>query len=157
MQSVHEFLKENYEKIFSTGECTKEQVRYMIDLLMEMSRSDEREFKSRLRLLFMHMLKYQTQPNKQTRSWVQTIRLQSVELADFVDDRSLVNKVQPAIDKIFQSAIDMAEVETGLYRSAFISERPVDWSLENITDRTFIEDFLRSFAETQEVKKILGL
>ena len=157
MQSVNEFLNENYESIFNSGECTKDQVRFMIECLVEMSKSDEREFKSRIRLLFMHMLKYQTQCNKQSRSWVQTILLQSNELADFVDDRSLVNKILPTLDDQFQSAVDMAVAETGLYRSDFISVRPAAWTLENITNSVFIDDFLKSFAETEEVRKVLGL
>lgn len=82
MKSIHEFLEENYERL-NGGEITEEDIRYMINELLEMSKSDERAFKSYYRRIILHMLKYKYQPEKQTRSWIESILDSRSDLNEF--------------------------------------------------------------------------
>jgi hypothetical protein len=48
----------------------------LIDEIESMGRNDKREVKNRLIVLFMHLLKWQYQPEKRTSSWISTINEQ---------------------------------------------------------------------------------
>ena len=151
MESVHAFLEEHAEQL-KDGKATPEQVKEMVNELLEMSASEEREFKSRLKQLYLHMLKYQTQIDKQTRSWIESILHQSDDLIDFVKDKSLVRRILPEIPTIFDRARRLAIKETCLPDRAFIKEVPADWTLENLTNDSFIDSFLDKYATTSEAK-----
>ena len=49
-------------------------------------RSEKREIESRLEVLLMHLLKWQFQPEKRTRSWQRTISLQRLKLKEVIDE-----------------------------------------------------------------------
>src|SRR5438552_1020147 len=54
------------------------------EFLLDMARRDRREVSSRLRTLLAHLLKWEHQPRKRSRSWRSTIRDQRHELQDLL-------------------------------------------------------------------------
>jgi hypothetical protein len=76
---------------------------------------DRRELRSRLRVLVMHLLKWQHQPDQRSRSWDATIDAQRADLEDLLDSSpNLRREVPDALAKIYPRAVKRAAKETGL-------------------------------------------
>ena len=156
MQSIHEFLEDRYERL-NGGEATKEEIRDMVNTLLEMAKSDEREFRNQYIRLILHMLKYVYQPVKQSGFWIDSIRDSHRHLVEMVDDKSLMRVVLQDLSKCYFKARRFAAGETRLPLSTFPVECPSEWTIENITDYDFLDDFLVKNAYSEEAKKYLGL
>ena len=104
-----------------------------------------------------HLLKYKYQPDKQSRSWIESILDSRVELQDFYSDKSLVRNVVPDLSNQYLDAKRKASRETGLPISVFSATIPDEWSLENLVDYDFILRFLKDNATTVVAKDYLGV
>ena len=156
MDSIHEFLMEKYDRL-NGGEATPEEIRDMVNELLEMAKRDERDFKGHYVVLVKHMLKYIYQKNRQGSYWIKSIRNSHSYLADLVEDASLVKKVLPLLDMFYQKARREASGETRLSIQVFPEKCPIEWSLKNLTDYAFIDNFLVDNVSTEEAKKYLCL
>ena len=97
----------------------------LIEELESMGRSERREVISRLEQLVMHLLKWQFQPGFRGHSWRTSIRNQRRELNRvLLDNPSLHTELPRIYIEIYPSAVNMAEDETGLPRTAFPSHPP---------------------------------
>ena len=86
---------------------------------------DRRELRSRLRVLVMHLLKWQHQPDRRSRSWDVTIDIQRAELDDlFESSPSLRREVPDALAKVYPRAVRRAAKETGLPPTTFPADCP---------------------------------
>ena len=104
--------------------------------LEDMGRSLQRELVSRLKVLLMHLLKWQYQPNYQSNSWRYTIVGQRDELTDLLDENpSLKSQLEEAIVKGYRYALNEAAKETGLIKETFPAFCP--WSFAEIIDPDF--------------------
>jgi len=101
-----------------------------------MGKRQKQELRSRLSVLFMHLLKWQYQPALQSRSWVSTIKIQRFEIKAHIDDNSsLKNVLDEMIAKAWQGALIKAEHETGFGVSTFPAQCP--WTFEQTIDDEF--------------------
>lgn len=111
----------------------------LIEEIESMGRSELSALKSRLEVLIMHLLKYQFQPEKRSKSWQDTIEEQRSRVEDLMADNPSF-KYKTAQDdflpKIWKYAVSGASRETGLPKSAFPSE-PI-WTLEQILTVDFL-------------------
>jgi len=108
----------------------------LIEEIEDMGKRQKQELRSRLTVLFMHLLKWQYQPALQSRSWVSTIKIQRFEIKAHIDENpSLNHALNEIIDKAWQGALIKAEHETGMNVSTF----PVDcpWTFEQVMDDNF--------------------
>lgn len=151
---IHEFL-ENHLSSLKEGKATPEQVRFMLDELLEMAVNDERAFKSQLERLMAHLLKYQFQQDHQTRSWFLTIQDAFNACEDYSDNKVLKRKIEGQILSSFRRAVKLAMAETGLPRSKFPTECPESWTIQNLINEKFIEEFLYNFVKTREMQEVL--
>ncbi len=105
-------------------------------------RSDKREVFNRLVVLTAHLLKYQHQSEKRTRSWSVTIATQRRRLKRVLQDSpSLRQAYAPtALEDIYQDARHQAAVETRLPPSAFPKTCP--YKLEQVLDEDFFPEAL---------------
>ncbi len=95
-------------------------VNALIDELESMSKRDKREVLSRLKVLLMHLLKWQYQPDKHTASWEITIRNIREEIQQILlDSPSLKSYPALVLDQAYASARQNASTETGLPISTF--------------------------------------
>lgn len=104
---------------------------FLLELLNEMSRSEQRELRSRLKLIITHQLKWDYQPERRSDSWVSTIADNKLEIASMLQESpSLFNKLKLvyADKKLYDHAKILAEKETRLKK--FPKENP--YSLEDI-------------------------
>ncbi len=93
--------------------------RSLAEYLEDMARRDRREVKNRLVTLMLHLLKWQFQPAKRTRSWATTIAHQRFELEDAVDITTLRNHAVDVLPTAYRRATRLASKETGLEESHF--------------------------------------
>jgi hypothetical protein len=91
---------------------------------------------SALRVLMLHMLKWDHQPKRGSRSWVLSIKAQRGDLDDVLDDNpGLRPRIAEAIERAYHKAHIEAAQETGLDEDAFPATCP--YSFEDITSRSF--------------------
>lgn len=109
----------------------------LIEELHIMSARERRELLSRLRVLLMHLLKWQHQPHYiGRRSWEKTIKGQRKEIGFHMEDNpGLKPELGKVIERAYGLALDDAEDETGLSRKTFPTECP--WTFEQFMDADF--------------------
>lgn len=109
---------------------------HLIEELDSMGARERRELISRLRVLMMHLLKWEYQPDLRSRSWDLTIRNQRDELAIHLEDNpSLKSKILDVLVKAYPLALRDAEKETGLPEQVFPAQCP--WTIEQMMDAEF--------------------
>jgi hypothetical protein len=97
----------------------------LIEEIEDMGRSEKRAITSNLRILLMHLLKYQYQPKKQTNSWLFTIREHRKRLQEsFKTSPSLKRYYSEVFAESYQDARELAADETGLPINTFPESSP---------------------------------
>ena len=109
----------------------------LLDELEFIVSSRKNAMKGRLRVLILHLLKCEYQPEKRSGSGVSTIVTQRREIEELIEEnpsfeRLLVSLAEPQ----FRKAVNDAVLETKLPRSAFPSALP--YSPEQLLDHSFI-------------------
>jgi hypothetical protein len=94
------------------------------EYLTDMARRDRREVKSRLVVLLAHLLKWEFQPEKRSRSWRTTILHQRQELVDHAGRGVLHAHAEAVLPEAYVNAVELAASETGLSADAFPAECP---------------------------------
>lgn len=94
------------------------------------------ELRSAIRVLLLHMLKWDHQPELRSRSWALSIRAQRIDLDDVLDGNpGLKPRIPEAIQKAYRKARIEAAQETGLPEKQFPERCPYSW--EEIIGREF--------------------
>lgn len=122
--------------LLRSGNLSELDTQNLLEEIEAMGRSERRELESRLRVLLMHLLKWQFQSERQSRSWKLTIeeqRLQADEL--LTENPSLKNRLSGLMANAWRLAVISAERETNIRRSVFPAECP--WTFEQIMDPEF--------------------
>ncbi len=83
------------------------------ELIDALSRSEKRALKSQLIRLIMHIIKWQTQPEKRTSSWIASIQDAREEIMDIQEETPSLNDtvIRTLWDKCFTIARRDAEAE----------------------------------------------
>ncbi len=92
----------------------------LLEELEEMGKSSKRVLESRLEILFMHLLKWQFQPENQSNSWKASIIEQRRKLEKLLKENpSLKPKLADIVGEIYEDARISASKETNLPLNAF--------------------------------------
>jgi len=121
----------------------------LFEYLMEMARNEEREIKSKCRVLFLHLLKYQYQSEKQSISWVLSIRSAYRDLTViFNDSKSLYNRYidETYFISAYKNAVLDASTEIFLSKSMFPKVFP--WDPKTVWTEEFVETFLMEYIDS---------
>lgn len=121
-------MKHNWEDIATTSHyLTVKEIKYameennlnevelgLVELLNSIERADKRALLYQLERLMIHIIKWEIQPEKRSRSWALTILHARYEIEDIREETpSLTRKYIESIwDKSFNHAKDVAEAET---------------------------------------------
>jgi len=89
------------------------------EYLTDMAVRDRREVKSRLVVLLAHLLKWEFQREKRSRSWRTTVLNQRQELADLAGRGVLLAHAGAVLPEAYDNAVELAASETGLPRTSF--------------------------------------
>lgn len=122
--------------LLRAGNLAAADIAHIAEEIESMGRTEKRELISRLRVLMLHLLKWQFQPGLRGRSWRLTIEEQRRQLERHLEDNpSLRSKLSDAIQDAYGDAILAAERETGLAESTFPATCP--YSYDQMIDDDF--------------------
>lgn len=97
----------------------------LVEEIESLGRQERRELINRLSVLVGHLLKWQHQPQRRTRSWVATIAIQRLEITDLIKESpSLKSSLEEALQQAYFRAINLAVQETNLPNHTFPPECP---------------------------------
>ena len=118
------------------GKLTEIDVINIAEELESMGKSQQHALINRLADLLMHLLKWQFQAAKRSRSWELTIIEQRQEIVDLLEDSpSLKHNMEAKLAKAYNKATIKAERETGIRYTDFPSSCP--YTLEQALDDNF--------------------
>lgn len=107
--------------------------------LEALGRQEYRELVSRLTVLLGHLLKWEYQPEKRSRSWFLTIREQRRAInRHFYRNPSLKSRIVDALEDGFEAGVDLALRETNLPLRTFPEQCP--YQFEEVLANNFICD-----------------
>ncbi len=90
-------------------------------------------------ILIGHILKWEYQPEKLTRSWQVKIQLQRREVQDMLEENpSLTSYLDIALAKAFRLGLDLVLIETPIEKNALLSDCP--YKLDQILNPNFPND-----------------
>lgn len=102
----------------------------------DLGRETFNKLSSIYRVILVHMLKWDHQPERRSRSWVGSIETQRLVMADLLGDNpSLKSRRQEAIGRAYRQARIRAAVETRRDKTAFPEACP--YSLDEVMNRSF--------------------
>lgn len=115
-----------------SGEWDRLDVGDLIEELDSLARRDRRSLRSHLENLFTHLLKWDFQPDKKSRSWSASIRSSCDSIGDLLQDspslRQMLNPEGSDVATAYARALKRAADETDMPPSRFPSQCP--WSRE---------------------------
>jgi hypothetical protein len=95
------------------------------------------KLESALRVLMLHLLKWDHQPDKRSRSWTASIREQRRRvLRQLRKNPGLRSRLDEALSEAYEDARDEASAETGLPVSLFPERRPFEYT--EIVERSIV-------------------
>lgn len=114
-------------------------IEHAAEEIEDMGKRDLRELNSRMEVLVAHLLKWQLQPRKRSKSWRATVVAQRREIAAVLQDSpSLRRRLVAATDNNYAGAVERAAAETGIAVRKFPVACP--FSNEEILDPGFLPD-----------------
>jgi len=111
-------------------------VEHLIEEIEGLAQSQKQALKSNIRVVLIHLLKYQYQPEKITDSWVNSINEHRDRIYDIFDDSpSLRQYIRDEFSKIYARARKRASRETQKSLDVFPTESP--FTIEQVLDEDF--------------------
>jgi hypothetical protein len=111
----------------------------LIEEIASLGKQQRQELRNRLSVLIGHLLKWQYQPQKRSRSWLATIRIQRRDILGLLQDNpSLKSYLDKALLEAYPNARDLAMGETDLPEQTFPTH--CLYSLADILDDRFFPE-----------------
>ncbi|MCP4107161.1 MAG: DUF29 domain-containing protein [Desulfobacteraceae bacterium] len=134
-QDFYSWLLHNAQ-LLRHGRFTEADIENIAEELESMGKRDKRELISRFAVLLAHLLKWQYQADRRSKSWEKTIDEQRIQIHLILEDSpSLKYQLEQRIADGYRLAIKKAVKETGLKPNVFSEKCP--YSLELILDENF--------------------
>lgn len=111
----------------------------LIEEIISLGKQQQQELRNRLGLIIGHLLKWEYQPEKRTRSWQVTIQLQRQEIHDLLQDNPRLNSyLDKALVQSFRLGLAQVLSETPIKKQVLPNSCP--YSLSQLLDPHFPED-----------------
>jgi hypothetical protein len=122
--------------LLRAGRLSEADVGHIAEEIENMGKGEKRELVSCLRVLLLHLLRWQYQPTRRGASWEGSIINIRDELDDHLrDNPSLKSQIAGPMEVAYRRAVVDATTETDLVRSTFPQSCP--WSFDQIMDSNF--------------------
>ncbi len=94
----------------------------LIEEIESLGRQEHQELRNRLSLLIGHLLKWEYQPQRRSRSWLATIRTQRRDTLRLLKENPSLNSyLAEALEEAYENGRDLAMAETDLPEQTFPS------------------------------------
>ena len=113
-------------------------VEHAAEEIEDMGKRELKELNSRMRVLLLHLLKWQLQPRKRPRSWAATIVERHAIADDLEQSPSLRQRVGDSLPESYRRAVQRAAIETGMAYRRFPARCP--YSLEQILNENYLPE-----------------
>lgn len=128
---------EHQVALLKAGRLTEIDAENVAEELSDVGRDQYNRLESALRVLMLHLLKWDHQATHRSRSWVRSIEVQRKQIARLLrENPSLKPRIPEATREAYDDARGGAAFETSLAEAIFPTDCPYDWSV--ITTR-FVE------------------
>jgi Domain of unknown function DUF29 len=135
-QDFVEWTKRNSE-LLRRGCFAEADIEHLAEEIEDMGKRDQREVRSYLVRLLLHLLKWQAQPEKRSDSWLDSIGQSRVELDGIFDQSpSLEPFARRTLPTAYRLAVKQASRETGLAPQTFPEACPFRY--EQVLDLDFL-------------------
>ena len=130
---------ETTANLLKEGRFSQLDIENLVEEIETMGRSEKNALKSNLIIVFLHLLKWQYQPDKRSRSWESSIfeHRRRIHKA-FKNSPRLKPFFANVLAECYQYGIKQASIETGLSLTAFPTESP--FTIDEILDENFLPD-----------------
>lgn len=123
-------------KLLLEGKWDGLDVANLVEEIESLGKQQRQELRNRLGVLLGHLLKWEFQPSKRSKSWFVTLREQRREIRDLLEESPSLKPYLPeALEKAYQSGIDLVVRETSIRDRDLPSECP--YTLEQLLDCAF--------------------
>jgi Domain of unknown function DUF29 len=124
-------------KLLRQGKFKEIDVKHIAEEIESMGGRDRNALINRLAILMAHLLKWQFQSGKRTRSWRLTIKEQRMRVIRLIDGSpSLNHEIALKLEDAYQQAVVRAARETGMAEKNFPKKCP--YSLEQCLRQGFL-------------------
>jgi hypothetical protein len=124
-------------ELLRAGQLEQADIEHIAEEIEDMGKRDLRGLDSRVEVLLIHLLKWQLQPAKRSRSWQTTIASQRIKVKRLLrQSPSLRRKIYAHLGGNYEDAVHLAVIETGLPLNKFPAECP--FTVEQILDPEFL-------------------
>lgn len=119
---------EDQVALLKAGRVAEIDFENIADELADVGSEQYDKLESAIRIVLLHLLKWDQQSSHRSKSWVLSIRTQRRQIARVLKKNpSLKPHVAEAIEEGYEDARDDAQTETGLPANAFDVRCPYDW------------------------------
>jgi hypothetical protein len=137
-QDFFEWTARNAE-LLRAGRLEEADLEHIAEEIEDMGKSERHAAWSHLRVLLSHLLKWQYQPERRSRSWAATVRVQRDELLRLLrQSPSLRRYLRDQLPEVYPVAVEGAIAETNLPEEVFPAACP--FSLEQILNSEFFPE-----------------
>jgi hypothetical protein len=124
-------------QLLRSGRAGEADLAHIAEEIEDMGKRERRELLHRMSILLAQLLRWKVQPDRRSRSWELTIRVQRKALAKLVaENPSLQPYLQESVPEAYEHATVEAMTETGQPESEFASTCP--FTLDVILDPDFL-------------------
>ncbi|WP_298952519.1 DUF29 domain-containing protein [uncultured Methylobacterium sp.] len=128
--------------LIRAGSFDEVDAEHVAEELQSLGNSEFHRLRGALRVLVMHMLKWDQQPEHRTASWIFSIREQRRRYRDILaDNPGLKSRRDEALRRCYPDARDWASDETHLQPDEFPKACPYTW--DDLLDRPFDFDSVK--------------
>ena len=126
-------------RLLRDGRVSEADLDHIAEEIEDMGRNRQQELRNRLAVLLLHLLEWQYQSGRRTRSWSSTIREQRARIADHLQaNPSLRPLLAESIETGYRYALLRVDRETGMSPEEFPPHCP--YSNGEILDGSFFPD-----------------
>lgn len=126
-------------ELLRSGRLEEADLEHIAEEIEDMARRERDAVQNRMARLIQHMLKWQFQPAKRSASWRRTILEQRFRIAGLLGQNpSFRPELEPWIAQVYDHAVRLASIDTGLPETAFPKNWP--YSVEQTLDRDFLPE-----------------
>jgi hypothetical protein len=131
-----EWARENAE-LLRSGRVAEADLEHIAEEIEDMGKRERRSLYTRCVRLIEHLLKWQHQPERRGRSWLQTIYLQRKGIRRLLKENpSLTPHMVELVAEAYEEAAGSAAIVTGLTLNEFPSACP--WTVDQLLDDGFL-------------------